>query len=56
MSEPFLVARIVIDRILDDQLGDVVLVDATDGADEQLSLIESLGLLRMAEETVIRDR
>lgn len=47
-------ARIEIVRELSDDGQDVVSVMAADGSGDQLPLIESLGMLRMAEDTVIR--
>lgn len=53
MAESLTVAQITIVRELGDD-GDIVAVSAVDGNGEQLPLIESLGMLRMAEDTVIR--
>jgi len=46
-------ARITILRTLTED-DDVVSVEAVDGAGDDLPLVESLGLLRMAEDSVIR--
>jgi hypothetical protein len=35
---------------------DVIRVEAVDASDEDLPLVEALGLLRFAEDSVIRDR
>jgi hypothetical protein len=47
------VARIVIERSLSDD-GDLIDVQATDELDEDLALVDGLGLLRFAEDTLIR--
>lgn len=62
MTEPdsddgMVVARIVIERRISDD-GDIVWSQATDGTDSEdngLDLLTTLGMLRMAEDTAIRD-
>ena len=54
MSE-YQVAIITITRTLIDNR-DVIAVTASDAADEELALVEVLGMLRFAEDSVIRDR
>ena len=52
-DEDLTVATITIERrLVGDE--DVVYVEAVDTSGESLPLVESLGLLRMAEDTVIR--
>jgi hypothetical protein len=52
-----LVARIVIERRLYEDGGDVIWSEATDMTDEGgLPLITTLGMLEMAKDTAIRDR
>jgi hypothetical protein len=51
MSEPMEIARIEIVRtISDEQDGDVVTIDCTEG----LSMVEGLGMIRLAEDTWLR--
>ena len=49
-----LVARILIERELTDEGHDIVTCSAQDNDGDDLPLIQSLGMLRMAEDTVIR--
>lgn len=54
VGDELVVATITIRRLLvGDQ--DLVSTDAVDAADEPLALVEALGLLRLAEDTVIRE-
>lgn len=53
MSEPLTVATITIVRVLGDD-GDNVYCESVDPSGESLPLVEALGLLRLAEDTVIR--
>lgn len=48
-----IVSRIVIERSLSDE-GDLIAVTATDEVDEELALVDALGLLRFAEDSLIR--
>ena len=50
----FVVAKIVIDRIMTEDGGDTVWVKAHDEAGEPLALVLALGMLRMTEDTLIR--
>jgi hypothetical protein len=52
--EILLVGRIVIERTISDEYGDVVFTEAVDANGEPLALVESLGMIRLAEDTVIR--
>ena len=49
------VATVTITRELSAAGGDLVYVSYEDGQGDKLPLIEALGMLRMAEDTVIRD-
>jgi hypothetical protein len=51
-DEPLVVATIKIERLLGEQ--DIIYVEAVDTSGESLPLVESLGMLRIAEDTVIR--
>lgn len=53
MSDEVRIATITITRDLADD-NDIIRVDAIDGSGEELALVESLGLLRFAEDSVIR--
>lgn len=57
MGEPegLLVARIVIERRLLDDGTDAVYSEATNGGEDRLDLLTTLGLLRMTEDTAIRE-
>jgi len=47
--EPMEVGRLTITRVLDDEDGDTVRVEVSEG----LTLIEALGMLRLSEDTLI---
>ncbi|MCW2957189.1 MAG: hypothetical protein JWO69_2058 [Thermoleophilia bacterium] len=59
-NDGVLLARIVIEMRMTDEEGDgmgqPVYFEATDGAGEALPLIQTLGLLRLCEDTAIRVR
>lgn len=52
MSDPVTIATITITRTFTDDRDDRILVEG----DEALSLIDVLGMLRFAEDSVIRER
>lgn len=54
--DPVLVATITIERSLGEDGQDELSVEAVDAGGEDLPLMESLGMLRLAEDTVIRLR
>lgn len=54
LGDGMVVARIVIERVLDPDGQDVITFEASDGSGETLPLVTSLGLLRMSEDTAIR--
>lgn len=54
MSEPIEVARVEIVRSIGDD-GDTLSVRAVVNGGDTLPLLEALGMLRLAEDTVIRD-
>lgn len=49
-----IVSTVIITRELTDEGADVVAVETHDTNNEPLPLVESLGMLRMAEDSVIR--
>lgn len=49
-DETYETARITITRVLSDEGADETFVDATEG----MGLVEALGLLRLAEDTLIK--
>jgi hypothetical protein len=51
-DERLVVATIKIERLLGEQ--DIIYVEAVDTSGESLPLVELLGMLRIAEDTVIR--
>ena len=51
----FVVAKIVIKRIMTDG-DDTIWYSAIDESGEDLALVQTLGMLRLTEDTVIRDR
>ena len=53
-GDGLLVARIVIERRLHEDGRDIVWSEAHDGDDGRLALVETLGLLAMAQDTAIR--
>jgi hypothetical protein len=57
MKEEFLLSEIVIQRVLavEGESDDVVTVEARTPSGDLPPLIELLGMLRMAEDTLIRD-
>lgn len=55
MSEDkFVIAKIVIERIVTGEGGDSIWVKAEDEAGEPLALVIALGMLRMTEDSLIR--
>ena len=55
MASEMRVATVTITRYLTDD-DDIIRVEAVDVSGENLPLVEALGLLRFAEDSVIRDR
>lgn len=53
-TKEFVVAKIVIQRIMDDDGADTIWVEAEDESGEPLALVTALGMLRMTEDTLFR--
>lgn len=54
MADPVVVASILIERHLSDE-GDMIAVSTADELDEPLALVDALGMLRFAEDSIIRE-
>ena len=53
-DDTLLIARITVQRVLQDGR-DVIYTEAVDAGGDNLPLVESLGLLRFAEDSIIRE-